>query len=263
MDPLELEQVANRAVEAARSAAKILMQGYRSDLRVEYKGRADLVTRFDRDSEALLRERLQPTGIAFVGEETGGAPSEYTFYVDPLDGTTNFAHGHPFFAVSIALLRGAEPLFGVVLAPALGIEWVGLPGLGKGATRNGALCRVSPIAALEQAMLATGFPGVRTPQDFEAFTLVKPRCQAVRRCGSAAIDLCLVADGTYEAYFERRLNPWDLGAGAAMVLGAGGRLSDLMGGPCDVRTGQVLASNGLVHQEVEALLRTTDYARQA
>ena len=263
MNTPDLEQCAQVALESGRAAAQLLMQGYRSDLRVEFKGRADLVTRFDREGEALLRERLASTGVAFVGEETGGAPSEYTFYVDPLDGTTNFAHGHPFFAVSVALLRGAEPLLGVVLAPALGIEWVGAPGLGRASTRNGVACHVSPLATLDQAMLATGFPGVRRAQDFEAFTLIKPRCQAVRRCGSAAIDLCLVADGTYEAYFERRLNPWDLGAGAAMVLGAGGRLSSLLGGACDVRTGHIVASNGLVHDELVGMLKTTGYALEA
>jgi myo-inositol-1(or 4)-monophosphatase len=112
-------------------------------------------------------------------------------------------------------------------------------------------------------MRLSGQAGVRRAQDFEAFTLIKPRCQAVRRCGSAAIDLCLVADGTYEAYFERRLNPWDLGAGAAMVLGAGGRLSSLLGAACDVRTGHIVASNGLVHDELMGMLKTTGYALEA
>jgi myo-inositol-1(or 4)-monophosphatase len=128
-------------------------------------------------------------------------------------------------------------------------------------TRNGEPCAVSAIDSLDGAAVATGFPGVRTDADFEAFLAVKKRVQAVRRCGAAAIDMCLVADGTYEAYFERKLNPWDFAAASAIVLGAGGRLSSPTGGPADLFAGALVATNGKVHDDLLAVLAPTDFAK--
>jgi myo-inositol-1(or 4)-monophosphatase len=175
--------------------------------------------------------------------------------VDPIDGTTNFVHGHPFWCVSIGLLERGEPVLGAVVAPALGSEWTGSrDGM---AFKNGVRSHVSKTDRIEQSLLATGFPRDRTTEpdnNFSSFVRVKKAVQGVRRCGSAAIDLCLVADGTYDAYWERKLNGWDLAAGAAIVLAAGGRLSDLAGGPARIESGEIVASNGRLHDAVVALI---------
>jgi myo-inositol-1(or 4)-monophosphatase len=260
-DALDTRPLLAAALEAARAAGALVAEGWRKHPAAEHKGRIDLVTRFDRESETLLRERLgRAAPFPVVGEEQGGvrAPGEHgvTWYVDPLDGTTNFVHGHPFWCVSIGLLAGAVPVLGVVVAPALRTEWTGV--VGGAATRNDEACRTSEVGELDAALLATGFPYDRRTSDdnnFDAFVAIKKKCQAVRRCGSAAIDMCLVADGTYDGYWERKLNTWDLAAGAAIVLAAGGRLSDHAGRDVDVRGGHIVATNGRIHAELVRELR--------
>lgn len=260
MNVVERRELADIALDAARDAATLVARGWRTRPTAEHKGRIDLVTKFDRESEELLRARLvRETKFPFVGEEQGstlGAGGRApTWYVDPLDGTTNFVHGHPFYCVSVGLLVGSEPLVGAVVAPALGVEWVGV--VGDTATRNGERCGVSDVASFGDALLATGFPYDRstsTDNNFDAFVAIKKRCQAVRRCGSAAIDLCFVGDGTYDGYWERKLKPWDLAAGAAIVTAAGGRMSSFDGGPVDVATGHILATNGEIHDALIAAL---------
>jgi myo-inositol-1(or 4)-monophosphatase len=248
------------ALDAARAAGALVSQGWRKHPVAEHKGRIDLVTRFDRESETFLREVLgRSAPYPVVGEEQGGERArggdDPTWYVDPLDGTTNFVHGHPFWCVSIGLFVGPTPALGVVVAPPLGVEWTGV--VGGSAQRNGEACQVSTVSALDDALLATGFPyDRRTSEDnnFDAFVAIKRRCQAVRRCGSAAIDLCFVADGTYDGYWERKLKPWDMGAGVPIVLAAGGRVTDYEGADTDLRVGHVVASNGRLHAElVDAL----------
>ena len=247
------------ALHAAREAGALVQSGWRKRPQVEHKGRVDLVTAFDRDSEKLLRERLGETGLPVVGEEAGGdratGAEDATWFVDPIDGTTNFVHGHPFYCVSIGLVVATRPILGVVVAPALGVEWAGV--VGGAAERNGEACCVSAVSRFSDALLATGFPYDRATSDdnnFDAFVAIKRKAQAVRRCGSAALDLCLVADGTYDGYWEKKLLPWDCAAGAAMVLAAGGRISDYAGGTADILSGQLLATNGSIHDAlVEAL----------
>lgn len=257
---LELVQ---EALVAARAAATILEGGWRTNPEVSYKGRVDLVTEFDRASEHLLREELAlRTGFGIVGEEEGGtaAATGPTWYVDPLDGTTNFVHGHPYFCVSIGLVENGAPVVGVVLAPALRIEWAGAvegayetalaPGARRDATRNGEACQVSTTDELMRALLATGFPyDVHTSPDnnLDRFVRLIRKSQAIRRCGSAAMDLCHVAEGTFDGYWERKLKPWDLAAGAAIVVAAGGTLSSFEGGRAIVTEGHLLATNGLIH----------------
>lgn len=235
------------------------MEGFRSGARVEKKGTIDLVTEYDRRAEAQIRAELLAAfpDHRIVGEEAPEQGSgDRVWYVDPIDGTTNFAHGHPFFAVSIALYEGAEPLAGVVSAPALGVTWSGARG--RGAWRNEERCHVSESAKLEDCLCATGFPYDRwtTAEDNlrEHAAFIKAT-QGVRRCGSAALDLCLVADGTYDLYWEQKLNPWDLAAGALLVLEAGGMVTDYDGSAADVRQGRLLASNGRVHAEAAEKLR--------
>jgi myo-inositol-1(or 4)-monophosphatase len=252
------------ALSAAREAAALVHAAWRKHPRAEHKGSSgstDLVTRFDRESERLLRDRLsRRTPFPVVGEEAGGraavGANEATWFVDPIDGTTNFVHGHPFYCVSIGLVVGVLPVVGVVVAPALGVEWTG--SVGDGAQRDAEPCNVSDVERLGDALLATGFPYDRATSDdnnFDAFVAIKRKCQAVRRCGSAALDLCLVADGTYDGYWEKKLAPWDCAAGAALVVAAGGRVSSYAGGPADVVNGQLLATNGAIHEALVSELQ--------
>jgi myo-inositol-1(or 4)-monophosphatase len=252
------EELSELALEVAREAGALLLSGWRSRPEATEKAPADLVTRFDVESERLIRARLgeHAPELGLVAEEEGG--DERTgpvFYCDPLDGTTNFVHGHPFWCVSIGALEGAEPVAGAVVAPALSTTWQAWRG--GPARRNGALCRVSAVAEIEHALIATGFPPDRSrapDNNFDTFVRVKKLAQGVRRCGSAAIDMCLVADGTYDGYWERQLHAWDLAAGAAVLLAAGGRLTALDGGPPRLERGHVVASNGLIHAELVALM---------
>jgi len=254
------EELAQIAFEIASEAAQVLYAGFRKHPTVREKGRADLVTEYDLASERLIRTRLaeRTPGLAIVGEEQGGAPAlgdDLTWYCDPLDGTTNFVHGHFFFCVSLGVAEAGVPIAGAVVAPALATHWRGFRG--GPALRNGEPCQVSETTELDRALVATGFPSDRSrspDNNFSAFTNVKPRVRGVRRCGSAAIDLCLVADGTYDAYWERRLNAWDVMAGSALVLAAGGMLSALDGTPPDLSVGHILASNGRIHRDLSNLI---------
>jgi myo-inositol-1(or 4)-monophosphatase len=248
------------ALTAAREAAVLIHKGWRKHPVIEHKGAIDLVTSYDRESEDLLRRRLTAAvPFAIVGEEEGGTcalgEEGATWYVDPLDGTTNFVHGHPFFCVSIGLFVGPAPVLGVVVAPALQTEWTG--GIGLGATRSGEPCVVSGVGQFEDALLATGFPYDRRTSlenNFDAFVAIKKQVQAVRRCGSAAIDLCFVGDGTYDGYWERKLRPWDMAAGAAIVRAAGGRVTTFEGADEDLIVGDVVATNGRIHDALVAAL---------
>ena len=254
------EELAQIALEVASEAAQILVAGFRKHPIVREKARADLVTEYDLASERVIRQRLaeRTPEIAIVAEEQGGTAASgegLTWYCDPLDGTTNFVHGHFFFCVSIGIAKAGLPIAGAVVAPALDTTWQAYSG--GPALRNGEPCRVSATTELADALVATGFPSDRSQaasNNFAAFTNVKRQVRGIRRCGSAAIDLCLVADGTYDAYWERRLNAWDVMAGSALVLSAGGKLSALDGTPPDLSVGHVLASNGLLHAHLLNLL---------
>jgi myo-inositol-1(or 4)-monophosphatase len=250
------------AVRIATEAGELLMEGWRGDPRVRKKGAIDLVTDYDLRSEELLRERM---GAAFpahalVAEEgEDEARGDWIWYVDPLDGTTNFAHGHFVFAVSLGLAHRGRPVLGVVHAPALGVTWAGAEG--RGATRNKAPCRVSRAAALREAMVATGFPYDRASSDEDNLretAHIVPQLQGIRRCGAAAVDLCLVADGTYDGYWEQKLNPWDVCAGMAIAAAAGARASDYDGAPVTARSPRLVVTNGPLH---DALLAAIGEAR--
>jgi myo-inositol-1(or 4)-monophosphatase len=246
------------ALDAARLAAALAKEGWRKHPSSARKASAvDLVTQFDLDSEALLRRELaRHSRFAVIGEERGGEKTDLpVWYVDPIDGTTNFVHGHPFWCVSVGLAERGRPILGAVVAPALGVEWTAV--VGGTSTRNGEACRVSEVPAFQDALLATGFPYDRhtsADNNFDAFIAIKKVCQAVRRCGSAAIDLCLVADGTYEGYWENKVKPWDVAAGSAIVLAAGGHVTDYGGRPADVTGGQIVATNGRIHDTLVAAL---------
>ena len=246
------------ALQIAREAAASLLHGFRTRPESSEKGRNDLVTEFDLASETLLRERLgQLTpDIPILAEEEGGELGpELSWCCDPLDGTMNFVHGHPFFCVSVGLLNAGVPELGIVVAPALALEYAG--GAGSPTTRNGEACSVSQISSVKESLLATGFPADRSvapSNTLATFEYMLNRCHGVRRCGSAALDLCLVSDGTYEAYWERKLAAWDVAGGIALVEAAGGQVSHRNGGPIDISQGHILASDGLVHEEMVQLL---------
>jgi myo-inositol-1(or 4)-monophosphatase len=258
MKPERLEQLTRIALEVAEEAAALVLGAYRTDFAPSEKGRADLVTEYDVSSERLIRRRLKERtpDLTVVGEEEGGAADGPTWFCDPIDGTTNFVHGHPFFCVSIGLMKDGVPLAGAVVAPALDLRWYGFGG--GPVLRNGRPCRVSDTLVLSEALLATGFHPMSAqsqPGDnVDSFRRVLPHVRGIRRCGAAALDLCMTADGTYDAYWDRKLNAWDCAAGAALVLAAGGRITDLQGGAADLSIGHVLASNGHVHEALLALL---------
>jgi myo-inositol-1(or 4)-monophosphatase len=243
----------------AREAGQILLEGWDRRPTIEFKtSEKDIVTEFDRRAEAAIVARLsqQFPSVGIVGEEGAAIEDDGggIFYVDPLDGTVNFAHGLPFFAVSIGLQRAGQSMLGVVHAPALGWTFTGGPGLG--AFRNGQPIRPSRFARLDQALLVTGFPTPipsrlgNTPS-FVAFNGV---AQGVRRLGAAALDLCFVACGWLDGTWQRSLSPWDSVGGAAIITGAGGMITELDGGPFDPLTGGVVASNGLIHAEMLQVL---------
>jgi myo-inositol-1(or 4)-monophosphatase len=261
MTHLDLAALTRIALDVARTAGQLVLAGWRSHPAVERKlSYADLVTRFDLESEQCIRQLLgeRTPSIPIVGEEQGGSADDRpTWVCDPIDGTVNFAHGHAYFAVSIGLLQQGQPLVGAVVAPALQTEWYGY--LGGGAFRNGAPCHVSSNGSLPDALVGTGFSPVMRlhghPEDNVAASgRVMPQVRDIRRCGSAALDLCMVAEGTYDAYWERRLAPWDSAAGATLVLAAGGRLTSLVGGPHDLSRGYLLATNGHVHDALLPLV---------
>ncbi len=258
---MDLGRVADEVRRIAGRAGELLVRGQAQGFAVEHKGAVDLVTEHDRRSEALVLDELGRAfpGCAVVGEESGAGQvvdtGQGTFYVDPLDGTTNYAHGLPFYAVSIALQLQGQAVVGVVLAPALGWEFFAVAG--GGAFCGGQRLVVSRVTDLGEALVATGFPYDRRTSSLDNVAQLRAvlhRCQGVRRLGSAALDLALVARGRLDAYWEFKINPWDVLAGALLVREAGGQVSAADGGPFDPHGRQILASNGPLHpQLVEAL----------
>jgi myo-inositol-1(or 4)-monophosphatase len=237
--------------DIAREAGALLMQYFRQQVRVEYKGEADLVTVADRKSEALIRERIcqhWPTHD-ILGEEGGlqDTGSEYRWYLDPLDGTTNFAHGFPVFCVSMGLEFKGKRIAAVIYDPTR--DELFAAEQGSGAYLNQQRIRVSGTTNLSECLMATGFPSHKRHKNpnilfYHQITL---RTHGVRRAGSAALDLCCVACGRFDGFWEFNLNPWDTAAGVLIVEEAGGQVTDLKGGPFQLHGRETLASNGLVH----------------
>jgi myo-inositol-1(or 4)-monophosphatase len=252
------------ALEVAREAGRMLRDELGRARRVRFKGTpTNLVTEMDGRAEALIVERLRRyfPEDAVLAEEQGAAPgtSGRRWIIDPLDGTTNYAHGVPVYAVSIALEVRGRLTFGVVYDP--NQEELFWAERGGGAFLNGARLAVSTTATLNESLLATGFPyNVREVArnnlvEYGAFSL---RSQGVRRMGSAVIYLAYVAAGRLDGYWELRLGPWDVAAGGLMVEEAGGRVTDLTGGVLNVDAPEIVASNGRIHDE---MLRTLEEVR--
>ena len=244
-------------------AGRILMKHFRNLETYEKKGEGDidLVTIADKESEAaVIRaiEQLYPDH-AILAEESGAVgeqSKEYLWIIDPLDGTTNFAHGVRNFAVSIGLYRNGKAIAGGVYAPALGEMY--LAARGHGATRNGERLHVSDVATLKEALLVTGFPYNRNEVvDWLMATIGSflTKSQGMLRLGAAALDFAMVAGGHLDGFYEPNLKPWDMAAGALLVEEAGGRMSKLDGSGFDVFADEMVASNGLIHDRMVEVIQ--------
>lgn len=254
------ERIKTVAVEAAREAGAILDDYARKGFRVEHKDKLNLVTDADTHSEQAIVEAI---GRAFpdheiLAEERGraGGRSDFKWVIDPLDGTTNFAHSFPAYAVSIGVEYQGRVIFGVVFDPTRQELFVGE--LGGSATLNDRSIRVSKATRLDKALLVTGFAyDIHTTRcNLDHFANFAVRAQGMRRMGAAAIDLCYVAAGRLDGFWEMKLQPWDTAAGSLIVTEAGGRMSDFKGGAFSIYSAELVASNGLLHDEmVEVLSR--------
>ena len=245
------------AIEAAREAGALLLNEFDRPKKISYKGEVDIVTESDKRSEAAIVARLQTRfpQHAIVAEEGGGTEkaTRYRWHVDPLDGTTNFAHGFPMFAVSIGLLDDNEPLVGVVFNPVANELWTATRG--QGSQLNHKPIHVSDVPTLSKSLLSTGFPAHKRTSNpnihyYWEFTL---RSHGVRRAGSAALDLCCVASGRFDGFWEFGLKSWDAAAGMLIVREAGGAVTDFAGRPYHAGDRELFASNGKIHPEMLAI----------
>lgn len=259
------QDILQRAGELAKSlaydAGALLRDAVGTERQITHKGEVDLVTDADEASEKLIAEGIQSAfpGHRLTGEEgaTGAAESDYGWVIDPLDGTTNFAHGYPHFAVSIGLEFRGEPVMGVVYDPMRDEMFFAITG--EGATLNGTPIRVSAVSELMQAMIATGFsydiqergPAYRL---WEAFN---DQTQAVRRDGAAALDMVWVACGRLDAFFEKPVNNYDVGAGVVIAREAGATVTSQDGSPYILAEREVCCTNGVLHEQVVYLITKT------
>lgn len=262
----EEKNLLNFAIQTAREAGAILADRLGRALTVSNKGDIDLVTEADLASEKLIIERIRShyPRHAILAEESGATAgvesvpgkTEWRWIIDPLDGTTNYAHGYPCFCVSIALERSGAIEVAVIYDPTR--DELFAAERGQGAHLNGRRMRVSAVEDLNSAMLCTGFPyNVRERPDFaREFANFTMKAQAVRRDGSAAIDLAYVACGRFDGFWEDGLNAWDVAAGVLLIEEAGGRVTDFAGGSLNIFTPKVIASNGLVHSAMMRVLGT-------
>ena len=252
------------ATVIAREAGALILSYFRRGVKTEYKGESgvDLVTDADRTSEELIVKRLRAAfpGHDIIGEEgtrTSGGSAGYRWYVDPLDGTTNFAHGFPVFCVSLGLERvtaddqPGELIAGVIYDPTR--DELFTAERGQGAKLNGSPIQVSRTRTVGESLIATGFPSKKRHENpnIHFYHEITLHSHGVRRAGSAALDLAYTACGRFDGYWEFNLNPWDTSAGILLVQEAGGKVTQYNGAPFEIRTPrEILASNGLIHQEL-------------
>ena len=254
-------------MQTARDAGYILASGL-GRARVSNKGDIDLVTEADLASEKLIIERIRShyPRHAILAEESGVSDgvineegkNEWKWIIDPLDGTTNYAHGYPCYCVSIGVELAGQIEIGVIYDPVR--DEMFAAERGQGATLNERRICVSTVEDLNRAMVCTGFPyDVRKrPRFARHFTNFTMQAQAVRRDGSAALDLAYVACGRFDGFWEDGLNPWDVAGGVILIEEAGGRVTDFLGATLDIYTPKVLASNGKVHEKMMRVLQTAD-----
>lgn len=262
---MDLEELREFAEKVAVNAGEMLKDRFPMRHAVEFKGEIDLVTEADRLSETMIFEAIRNTypHHDLLTEESTGLErgSVYRWIIDPLDGTTNYAHGFPVFCVSMALEFKGEIVLGVVYNPMLKELFVAEKG--KGAFLNGVPVKVSTIDSLSQSLLATGFPyDIRYSEEnnLNYFVVMARKAQAIRRAGSAALDLAYVAAGRFDGFWELKLKPWDMAAGYLLVREAGGVVTDMQGAPFQLGSESILVTNGLIHEEmIKALNEALGY----
>ena len=255
-----MREMVGIAIEAAKAAGKILKENLGKSIEISFKGEINLVTDIDLKSEKtivqIIRNKYPDHQILTEEGEGQKGTSSHKWIIDPLDGTTNYAHGYPCFCVSIAFEKNGDILLGVIYDPVL--DELFTAEKGDGACLNGREIRVSSTDKLIHSMLATGFPyDLRESQNnnlvhFNNFIM---SAQAIRRAGSAALDLCYVAMGRFDGFWELKLSPWDVAAGSLIVREAGGIVSDFKGGAFDIYSKEILASNGKIHDGMVEVLK--------
>ena len=245
----------NFAIRVARDAGRLLRDRVGTRIDVAHKGAINIVTDVNIASEKLIREAIatQYPRHQVLAEEGGldESSSEYRWVIDPLDGTTNYAHGYPVFCVSIALEYQGETILGVVYDPMR--DELFTAERGGGAALNNRPIRVSSTASMMESLLSTGFPyDIRTSRltNLDHWANFAMNAQALRRDGAAALDLSYVACGRYDGFWELNLSPWDMAAGSLIVREAGGRVSDFGGGEFSSYNPEIIASNGLIHDRM-------------
>ena len=257
---LSFDVLLETAIEAGRQAGAILQNYVRSGFRIEHKDRINLVTDADHAAEQCVIDRIrkQFPRHRFLAEERGRverSPSPYLWVIDPLDGTTNFAHGYPAYCVSIGLEYEGRCVLGVVFDPSRNELFTATHS--GGAYLNGQPIRVSSTSSLENSLLVTGFAyDIREAarNNLDHFVKFALKAQGLRRTGSAALDLCYIAAGRFDGFWEVSLNPWDMAAGSVMVREAGGQLTNFLGNDLSIYGQELVASNGHIHQAMLAVL---------
>lgn len=270
LQPMQIQEFLEVAKEASSIGGEVLHKYWGKLSQVGRKGAdGDLVTEADQESEEKILRFLRGhfPNHAFLGEESGmhdAGSGGFLWTIDPLDGTTNYTHQYPMVAVSIALLYQQEPVVGVTFNPIMGERFEA--GKGLGAYLNGERMRVSSVGVLKESLMITGFAYDKrdtADNNYHEFCHMTLQSQGVRRGGSAALDLAFVAAGRVDAYWERGIKIWDIAAGALLVQEAGGKVSAYDQTPVDLRSGRILASNGVLHDAVSRELRYCKQQRQS
>ena len=264
---MDMDTYLREAQEAARNAGQMLKENFNAARKIYFKGSIDLVTHFDTLSQKMIVEHLSSRfpDHDYLAEEglSRDEGAEFRWLIDPLDGTTNFAHRFPVFCVSIAMEKNGRIVLGVVYDPLREEMFWAVEN--KGSLLNGEKIRVSSIDDLGKSLLATGFPyDVRESKinNIDHFNNFVVRAQAIRRCGSAALDLCYVACGRFDGFWELKLNPWDVAAGEIIVKEAGGQVTDFKNGKHNVYGKETLGSNGLIHSQMVEVLQISPDGKQ-
>ena len=256
-----MQHLLNKATAIVLEAGEIIREAYNKPKKIKHKGRIDLVTETDLAVEKFLKAKLAEClpGSSFLAEETSGDAElvDITWIIDPLDGTTNFAHGLPMVATSVALWDKGQVVLGIVNLPILNEVFTALRG--GGAFKNGDAINVSSCDSLEESLIATGFPyAIEDHVDFitEALSRVLLATQGVRRPGAAALDLAYLACGRYDGYYENSLKPWDMAAGWLLVEEAGGMVTEYGASEFNLYSPAILATNSLLHEKLRGLIRS-------
>ncbi|WP_419779602.1 inositol monophosphatase family protein [Maridesulfovibrio sp.] len=254
-----MQQLLEKATAAVLEAGEIIREAYNKPKKIKHKGRIDLVTETDLAVEKFLKAKLAEClpGSSFLAEETSGDAElvDLTWIIDPLDGTTNFAHGLPMVATSVALWDKGQVVLGIVNLPIMNEVFTALRG--GGAFKNGDSIHVSDCDSLEESLIATGFPyAIEDHVDFitEALSKVLVTTQGVRRPGAAALDLAYLSCGRYDGYYENSLKPWDMAAGWLLVEEAGGRVTEYGDDEFDLYSPAILATNSSIHEKLKNLI---------